>query len=189
MEERIKVGISACLLGRKVRYDGGHSLDYFLTKTLDRYIEWIPVCPETEAGLPVPREAMRLFGDVNSPRLKTIETNIDHTERLLSWTKKKLDELELKNLCGFVFKSRSPSSGMKGVKVYDDTGHSRPVGTGIFARAFMDRFPNLPVTDEEDLHDPVLRENFIEQILDYRLTNLNHVYGLEFARAFLRAAL
>lgn len=174
MEERIKVGISACLLGQKVRYDGGHSLDCFLTKTWGRYIEWTPVCPETEAGLPVPREPMRLFGDVNSPRLKTINTNIDHTERLLSWTQKRLDELELENLCGFVFKSRSPSSGMKGVKVYDDTGHSRPLGTGIFARAFMDRFPLLPVTDEEGLHDPVFREKFIERILDYHLTNLNN---------------
>ncbi len=174
MEERIKVGISACLLGRKVRYDGGHSLDCFLTKTLGRYIEWTPVCPETEAGLPVPREPMHLFGDVHSPRLKTVGTGIDHTERLLSWIQKRLDELEPENLCGFVFKSRSPSSGMKGVKVYDDTGHSRPLGTGIFARAFMDRFPLLPVTDEEGLHDPVFREKFIERILDYHLTNLNN---------------
>jgi uncharacterized protein YbgA (DUF1722 family)/uncharacterized protein YbbK (DUF523 family) len=164
MTEKIRLGISSCLLGEKVRYDGGHKLDHFLKETLGNYVEWVAVCPEVEYGLPVPRDAMRLEGDPTSPRLVTIRTRIDHTEGMLKWAVKKVRELDGMDLCGFVFKNRSPSSGMHGVKVYGPSGVPVRSGIGIFARTFMDQFPLLPVEDEGRLQDPSLRENFIERI-------------------------
>jgi uncharacterized protein YbgA (DUF1722 family)/uncharacterized protein YbbK (DUF523 family) len=161
---RPRVGISTCLLGENVRYNGGHARDRFLTDTFGEFVEWAPVCPEVECGLPVPREAMRLVGDPESPRLVTIDTKIDHTKRMQAWARKRVRELESEDLAGFIFKSRSPSSGMERVKVYDDRGMPRLVGVGLWARAFMDHFPLLPVEEEGRLHDPVLRENFIERI-------------------------
>ena len=162
--EKIKLGISACLLGEKVRYDGQHKLDRFLAGTLSEYVEWVPVCPEVGCGLPVPREAMHLAGNPESPRLVTVRSGIDHTERMLDWTKSKLEELEKEALCGFVFKSKSPSSGMTKVKVYNDNGMPSKTGVGLFAREFMKKFPLLPVEDEGRINDPILRENFIERI-------------------------
>jgi uncharacterized protein YbgA (DUF1722 family)/uncharacterized protein YbbK (DUF523 family) len=163
-ELKIRLGISSCLLGEKVRYDGGHQLDRFLRDTLGSYVEWVPVCPEVEAGLSTPREAMRLVGDVASPRLLTTRTKIDHTARMRNWARKRVMELETENLCGFVFKSKSPSSGMARVKVYNPKGMPEKKGVGMFARAFMDHYPLLPVEEEGRLHDPILRENFIERI-------------------------
>ena len=164
---KISLGISSCLLGNPVRYDGGHKLDHFLTDTLGQYVDWVPVCPEVECGLPVPREAMHLVGDPEEPRLVTIRTGADHTTRMKRWAKKRTGELEKEELCGFVFKSRSPSSGMRGVKIYNEAGGAYTTGSGIFAQAFMRRFPLLPVEDEGRLHDPALRENFIERIFVY----------------------
>lgn len=165
METPLKIGISACLVGHKVRYDGGHKLDPFLADTLGRFVVFVPVCPETECGLGVPREAMRLVGDPARPRLVTIRSGIDHTERMENWAARRVAELAKDGLCGFIFKSRSPSSGMERVKVYTDSGGA-PVktGVGLFAKAFMARFPLLPVEDEGRLHDPVLRENFITRL-------------------------
>jgi uncharacterized protein YbgA (DUF1722 family)/uncharacterized protein YbbK (DUF523 family) len=160
----MRIGISTCLLGENVRYDGGHKLDRYLRDLLGKYVDFVPVCPETESGLPVPREAMRLVGDALNPRLVSIDTRIDHTERLANWSRQKLDELENEKLCGFIFKSRSPSSGMERVKIYNEKGHPVPKGRGIFAGMFMDRFPLLPVEEDGRLHDPVLRENFITRI-------------------------
>jgi len=162
--DKIKLGISACLLGERVRYDGQHKLDRFLAGTLSEYVDWVPVCPEVGCGLPVPREAMHLAGDPASPRLVTVKTDIDHTQRMLKWTAAKLKDLEKEELCGFVFKSKSPSSGMVNVKIYDANGMPSRTGSGIFAREFMKRFPLLPVEDEGRINDPVLRENFIERI-------------------------
>lgn len=158
------MGISTCLLGERVRYDGGHKRDRYLTDVLGRYVEFIPVCPEQECGLPVPREAMQLVGDPGNPRLITVQTCIDHTERMVGFSMRKVRELEKEDLCGFIFKSRSPSSGMERIKVYDAKGVASNVGIGIFARIFMEHFPLLPVEDEEHLHDSGMRENFIERI-------------------------
>lgn len=167
MREKIRLGISSCLLGNRVRYDGQHKLDHFLVDVLGQYVEWVPVCPEVECGLPVPREAMRLVGDPEHPRLVTIKTRIDHTDRMLQWASRRARELDREDLCGFVFKSRSPSSGMKSVKVYNDDGMPSQTGVGLFAKAFMDRFPLLPVEDEGRLNDALLRENFIERIFAF----------------------
>ena len=162
--EKIRIGISECLLGHEVRYDGGHKHDRFLTDTLGRYVEYVPVCPEVEYGLSVPREAMRLEGDPRNPRLVTIRSRVDHTDGMLAYSNRRAAALESEDLCGFIFKSKSPSSGMERVKVY--TGGGMPVnkGVGLFAGVFMSRFPLVPVEEEGRLHDPVLRENFIERI-------------------------
>ena len=164
MVEKIKLGVSTCLLGQRVRYDGGHKHDRFITDTLGQYVEFCPVCPEVETGFPVPREALRLVGDPESPRLMTVKTKIDHTDEMKAWAAKKLAELEKEKLCGYIFKSKSPSSGMARVKVYTEEGMPYSTGSGIFARAFMDHFPLIPVEEEGRLHDPKLRENFIESI-------------------------
>jgi uncharacterized protein YbgA (DUF1722 family)/uncharacterized protein YbbK (DUF523 family) len=166
-EGRLRLGVSACLLGRKVRYDGGHKLDPFLVETLGAFVEYVPVCPEVEAGLGVPRERMHLEGDPDSPRLVTSLTGVDLTARMQAWAEKRLDELAGEELCGFIFKSASPSSGMERVKVATPKG---PVhrGRGLFAAAFMERFPLLPAEDDGRLHDPDLRENFIERVFTLR---------------------
>ncbi|MCU0614643.1 MAG: DUF523 and DUF1722 domain-containing protein [Desulfobacterales bacterium] len=164
MGDKIKIGVSACLLGHKVRFDGGHKHDRFITDTLGQYVEFCAVCPEVEVGFPVPRESLRLVGDPKNPRLKTTKTNVDHTDRMLNWARTRIKELENENLCGFIFKSKSPSSGMERVKVYSENGMPEKIGVGIFARAFMDHFPLIPVEEEGRLHDPKLRENFIESI-------------------------
>ena len=164
MEHRIRLGISTCLLGQKVRYDGGHKLERFLTDTLGQYVEYVPVCPEVECGFGIPREAFRLVGDPESPRLVTSRTHQDYTERMMQWAKRRVIELEGEGLCGFIFKSNSPSSGMERVKVYGEKGMPVKKGRGIFARIFIEYFPLIPVEDEGRLHDPRLRENFVERI-------------------------
>lgn len=162
--EKIRIGISSCLLGHPVRYDGGHKLDRFLRDTLGQYVDYVPVCPETECGMGVPRESMRLTGKSDAPRLVTHRSRVDKTDMMVRFAKKRVAELEAENLCGFIFKSDSPSSGMERVKVYDDKGMPAKTGVGIFARIFMEHFPLLPVEDEGRLHDALLRENFIERI-------------------------
>jgi uncharacterized protein YbgA (DUF1722 family)/uncharacterized protein YbbK (DUF523 family) len=168
LNEKIKLGISACLLGEKVRYDGTHQHDRFLTDTLGKYVEYVPVCPEVECGMPIPREALRLVGVPESPRLVTRKTHIDHTDQMLGWAAKRLAELEKEDLCGFIFKSRSPSSGMERVKVYSDKGMPVQKGVGVFARVFMKHFPLLPVEEDGRLHDLKIRENFIERIFSLK---------------------
>jgi uncharacterized protein YbgA (DUF1722 family)/uncharacterized protein YbbK (DUF523 family) len=164
MEKKIRIGISECLLGHQVRYDGGHKWDRFLTDTLGQYVEYVPVCPEVECGLGVPREAMRLVGNPESPRLVTVRTRQDLTEKMVAWARKRVKELENESLCGFIFKSDSPSSAMERVKVYNDKGIAVKKGKGIFARIFMEHFPLIPSEEDGRLHDQKLRENFIESI-------------------------
>ena len=164
MEESIKLGISTCLLGENVRYDGGHKLDRFLRDTLGQWVIYVPICPEVECGLPTPRESMHLEGDPRSPRLVTSRTRRDITDQMTGWARTRLRQIESEKLCGFIFKAHSPSSGMERVRVYDDKGMPRKVGVGIFARMFMEHFPLLPVEEEGRLSDAGLRENFIERI-------------------------
>jgi uncharacterized protein YbgA (DUF1722 family)/uncharacterized protein YbbK (DUF523 family) len=160
----VKIGVSSCLLGNNVRYDGANARDSYIVDIMGQFVDFYPVCPEVESGLPVPREPMRLEGDPEAPELITVETRVHQTDRMGRWSSAKLDDLEKKDLWAFVFKSRSPSSGMRKVKVYDEKGIPVRVGVGLFARAFMDRFPFIPVEDEETLRDPVVRENFIERV-------------------------
>lgn len=158
-----RVGISRCLLGDPVRYDGAHRRDDALLDALGPHVRWVPVCPEAESGLPVPRVALDLCGDAESPHLVS-KTGEDHTERMEGWIARRLPELGRESLCGFVFKCRSPSCGRHSVPVVDDCGTQRPVGVGMFARAFMARFPALPVADEEALRNPDARQEFMERV-------------------------
>lgn len=164
MNTKIRLGISSCLLGNSVRYDGGHKLDHFITETLGKHVEYVPVCPEVECGMPIPRESMRLEGDPELPRLVTTRTKIDKTDQMAGWAQRRVADLEKEELMGFIFKSDSPSSGMERVKVYNESGMASRKGIGLFARAFMEHFPLLPAEEEGRLHDPALRENFIERV-------------------------
>jgi uncharacterized protein YbbK (DUF523 family) len=161
---RIKIGISSCLLGEIVRYDGRNKRDDYIADTLGRFFQWVPICPEVGYGLPVPREAMHLVGNPISPRLVTIQTGIDHTEGMKKWAEERLNKLEQEGICGFIFKSKSPSSGLQDVEIYTESGAPGKKGVGIFAAAFMKRFPSVPVVDDDGLNNQVLRENFIEQV-------------------------
>lgn len=164
MRDDIKIGISACLLGEKVRYDGELKLDLFLRYTLGRYVRFIPVCPEAECGFGVPREACYLTGDPEAPRLVTIETKRDLTDRLTDWSLVKSQRLRGENLRAFIFKSRSPSCGLGDVKFRTLGGEWRRLGTGIFATVFQRHFPAIPVIDENALKDRFIRRDFIEKI-------------------------
>jgi uncharacterized protein YbgA (DUF1722 family) len=117
-----------------------------------------------ECGLPVPRETLRLVGDVQAPRLVTSRSGVDQTARMQTWVGQRLDRFDGQDLCGFIFKKDSPSSGLMRVKVYNEKGMPEKKGVGIFARAFTERFPRVPVEEDGRLHDPLLRENFIERI-------------------------
>ena len=164
MEKKAKIGISSCLLGYKLRWNAGHKLDRYLTDTVGQFVEYVPVCPEVEAGFGVPREPFCLFGDPENPRLITSKSKMDHTDQMIRWANKRVKELEKEDLCGFIFKKDSPSSGMVRVKVYNEKGMSERKGVGIFARVFMDHFPLIPVEDDGRLYNPAIRENFIERI-------------------------
>ena len=166
-EPVLRLGVSACLLGERVRYDGGHKLDRYLTGTLGQFFEWVPVCPEVEIGLPIPRESMRLVGDAEAPRLIAPKSGTDYTNQMKAWARGRLEELAAMNLCGFVAKKDSPSSGLFRVKVYNEHGMAQRNGTGIFPRELMNRFPLLPVEEEGRLNDMPLRENFIERVFAY----------------------
>lgn len=164
---RLRIGISQCLLGDNVRYDGGHKRNDFLIEALDRYVEWVPVCPEVEVGLGTPREPMRLVGDPQAPRLVTITTGLDHTATMNRYTRQRVRELEALNLSGFVFKSASPSCGTTGVALFNAQGIETPDGVGLFARAFMEHFPLMPVEEETRLHNPHILKNFLDRVLSY----------------------
>ncbi len=167
MDGKIRVGVSSCLLGNRVRYDGGHQRDRYITDVLADYFNFIPVCPEVECGLPVPRETMRLVGDAEHPRLITSKKGIDHTEKMIRYCTHKVQQLENENLSAFIFKKNSPSSGLHRVKVYGSSGQPQKKGRGLFAAAVVNRYPFLPVEEEGRLHDAPLRENFIEKVFCY----------------------
>jgi uncharacterized protein YbbK (DUF523 family) len=167
MQNPIKIGVSACLLGEKVRYDGGHKHDQYITDRLGKLFAFVPVCPEVEAGMTIPREAMRLEGDPSAPRLMTRVSRIDKTEQMLSFCTSKLEELENAGLSGFIFKKGSPSSGLFEVNIYDAQGDWTGSGSGLFAAAVARRFPLLPMTEDEQLYEAKVRENFIERVFSY----------------------
>ncbi|MCG3175250.1 MAG: hypothetical protein MOGMAGMI_00172 [Candidatus Omnitrophica bacterium] len=168
MSAKPRIGISSCLLGQKVRYDGQHKHDAYLTKTLGPFVEWVAVCPEVEAGMGVPRPTVRLVGDAASPRMVEESSGRDWTETMTRWAAARVSELARMDLSGYVLKKDSPSCGMERVRVYARAGTApRREGRGLFAAALMDRLPLLPVEEEGRLNDPPLRENFIERVFAY----------------------
>ncbi len=167
-EAPIRIGVSACLLGQAVRFDGGHKRDTFLTDLFGRYIEWVPVCPEVELGLGIPRPTLRLERKEGAIRLLMPKTGDDHTGAMRVYARRRLAQLAAEDLCGYVLKKDSPSCGMERVKVYEGAGAPARSGRGVFAEALLERFPHLPVEEEGRLNDPRLRENFIERVFAYR---------------------
>ena len=164
----LRIGISSCLLGDEVRFDGGHKRDLFLTGTLAPCVEWVRVCPEVEVGMGVPREPVRLVNIGGDTRMITTRTSIDHTDSMRAYAARRTKELESLGLRGYVLKKDSPSCGMERVKVYARDGNA-PVrsGVGLYAAVLKQRFPELPIEEEGRLQDPVLRENFIERVFAY----------------------
>jgi uncharacterized protein YbbK (DUF523 family) len=164
----IRIGVSSCLLGEPVRYDGGHKHDACITGVLGDFFTFVPVCPEVGCGLTVPREAMRLEGDPACPQLLTRTCRLDLTDRMRDYCRKRVVELEQEGLSGFIFKKGSPSCGLHRVTVHDDRGIPAGYGRGLFAAAVTERFPYLPAEEEGGLHEPALRENFIERVMESR---------------------
>ena len=164
----IRIGISSCLLGQKVRYDGGHKRDAFLVETFGRFVEWVPVCPEVEMGLGTPRETLRLVRIGGNTRMLMPKTGTDHTQAMNAFAERRVRDLGQEDLCGYILKKDSPTCGMERVRVFDAHGVPAKSGRGLFAEALLRYFPNLPVEEEGRLSDPRLRENFIERVFAYR---------------------
>jgi uncharacterized protein YbgA (DUF1722 family)/uncharacterized protein YbbK (DUF523 family) len=166
-EKKMRLGISSCLLGDLVRFDGGHKRDGFLVEVLGEYVEWVRICPEVEIGLGTPRESIRLVADGERVRLVGIRSGADHTERMTAYASRKADEIASIGLRGFVLKKDSPSCGMERLRVYDRNDVPAKDGVGLFAAALLSRNPLLPVEEEGRLRDPRLRENFVTRIFCY----------------------
>jgi len=164
----IRIGISSCLLGEQVRYDGGHKHDRFLTDTLGQYFEWVPVCPEVELGLGIPRETIRLMQIDGGVGLVMQKSGRDLTEEMRDYARERVRQLPKEDLCGYILKSDSPSCGMLRVRVYAASGMPTRNGTGFFARELLEYYPDLPIEEEGRLSDPRLRENWIERVFAYR---------------------
>lgn len=167
MTEPIKVGVSACLLGEYVRYDGGCKYDLNITETLGAYFTLVPVCPEVGCGMSIPREVMRLEGDPVAPRLMTCHTRKDMSEQMRLYCSAKIEELKSMNLGGFVFKERSPSCGLTSVPIHG-SGASEMYSVGLFANVVARCFQLMPMEEAERLKNPLVLENFVERIFQYR---------------------
>ena len=168
----IRIGISSCLLGEKVRFDAGHKKDVYLTDVLGKYFEWVPVCPELETGMGVPRESVHLAGKPDSPRMVGVKTGNDWTERMETFSSKRVAQLAKSELSGYILKSKSPSCGMERIRIYTDKGMPGGNGTGLFAAALLKAFPLLPVEEEGRLNDAGLRDNFIVRVFSYHRLQL-----------------
>jgi uncharacterized protein YbgA (DUF1722 family)/uncharacterized protein YbbK (DUF523 family) len=176
----IRVGVSTCLLGREVRYDGGHKRDRWVTDTLSQFISFVPVCPELEVGMGVPRPAVHLEGDPDNPRMVSRDGDQDWTDRMNRYSQERVRRRDLADLCGYILKSRSPSCGMERVKVKVTAEASERTGIGLYARALLARFPHLPIEEEGRLNDPVLRDNFVVRLFAYH--RLQQLYRQRFSR-------
>jgi len=165
MKEKIKIGMSSCLLGEEVRWDGDHKYDQYVRDVLGSYFDYVSICPEVDVGMGVPRETVALYGTLENPKMITKRSKTDWKDRI--------HELTKENLCGYVFKSKSPSCGIGKVPIYSEFGSSRMRhGSGMFASSFVKVFPLVPVEDEGRLHDPVIRENFIVRIFCFHRLQL-----------------
>jgi len=172
---RPRLGISSCLLGEPVRFDGGHKRDAFLVDVLGRFVEWVPVCPELEMGLGAPRPSLRLVTTGDGLRLLAPATGGDHTEGMRRFAEQRLEELASADLCGYVLKRASPTCGMERVKIYDAAGNLHQPGRGLFAAALLERFPELPVEEEGRLSNPRLRDHFLQRV--FALHRLKHLFA------------
>lgn len=167
-DDEIRIGVSSCLLGNEVRYDGGHKRDAFLVQTFGPHVRWVPVCPEIEIGLGVPRPTLRLQRETDGVRLRMPSTGADYTSTMRHYAEHRVAALAGLDLCGYIVKKDSPSCGRERVKVYDGPGPARRDGRGLFTEVLLRRLPLLPVEEEGRLNDPRLRESFVERVFAYR---------------------
>ncbi len=167
MTKAIRIGVSSCLLGENVRYDGGNRLNSFVAETLARKFEIVPVCPESELGMGVPRETVDLHGSIAAPAMIGTHSRKDWTRPMNNWAQRRISELAELNLCGFVFKKGSPSCGVFRVPVIQENKESLLEGRGLFAMAFMEANPEMPVEDELRLEDPSVQEKFLERVYSF----------------------
>lgn len=165
--EKIRIGISTCLLGQNVRFDGGHKRQRFITDVLDEYFSWVPVCPEIEVGMGVPRESVRLVRDGKDVRMVAPKSGRDWTHDMCQYNAKRLEALRQQRLRGYILKKDSPTCGMERVRIYDQNHVPSSNGVGLYAGALMSAYPRLPVEEEGRLQDPALRENFITRVFAY----------------------
>lgn len=164
--EKIQVGISSCLLGQEVRFDGGHKRDSYVTGTLSSYFDFVPFCPEAAVGLGIPRQPIRLVRRGEEVRAVGVKTpELDPTDDLAAFATRTAGQLG--HISGYILKKASPSCGMERVKVYNEKGMPERDGVGIYAEVLMKTLPLLPVEEEGRLGDAVLRENFIERVFVY----------------------
>ncbi|MBL8024595.1 MAG: DUF1722 domain-containing protein [Elusimicrobia bacterium] len=175
MTDSLRVGVSSCLLGQKVRYDGGHKRDSFIADQLARFVEFVPVCPELEIGLGSPRDSIHLTQTQGKIRLVNPKTHQDLTDTMSRWSADRLSQLEKQSLSGFILKKDSPSCGMQRVRVHQEGKPPTKDGVGLFAQRLLERWPLLPVEEEGRLNDARLRENFIERVFAYH--RMVHFFG------------
>ena len=168
MNNKIKIGVSSCLIGEKVRWNGDHKQDRYVKDTLAKFFEYVSVCPEVEVGMGTPRETVALHGTLENPQMLGKKTRTNWTGRMKRYSKDRIKDLSKDDLCGFIFKSKSPSCGLGRIPVYDelDKNKTRP-GNGLFANAFIKANPFVPTEDEGRLRDPKIRENFIVRVFCY----------------------
>ncbi len=168
MKNKIKIGVSSCLIGEKVRWNGDHKQNRYVRDVLGGHFEYVPVCPEVEAGMGVPRETVALYGEIENPRMISKKTQVDWTDRMNRYTTERLKQLSGENICGYVFKSKSPSCGLGRVPVYREFGsdYARHRG-GLFYSAYNKAFPLIPTEDEGRLNDAKIRENFIVRVFSF----------------------
>ena len=174
MSNKIKIGVSSCLIGEKVRWNGDHKQNHFVREVLAKYFEYVSVCPEMEVGMGVPRETVALYGNLEKSRMISKKTQTDWTRPMKNYIKDRLKSLTHDDLCGYIFKSKSPSCGLGRIPVYSEFGSNKVRhGSGMFAQAFTKAFPIVPTEDEGRLNDPRIRENFIVKVFSfYRLQAL-----------------
>ena len=185
VDNPILVGISTCLLGQKVRFDAGHKRDRYITDILGEFFRFVPVCPEVEVGMGVPRESVRLEGPVENPRMVGTKTREDWTGRMNDYSGSRVRQRDLKDISGYILKKDSPSCGMERVRVYNEKGMADRKGVGLYTAALMKQFPLLPIEEEGRLNDARLRENFIVRVFAYR--RLQELFGTGFTRGKLVA--
>ena len=180
MKNKIKIGVSSCLIGEKVRWNGDHKQNHFVREILANYFEYVSVCPEMEVGMGVPRETVALYGNLEKSRMISKKTQTDWTKPMEYYIKDRISSLEHENLCGYIFKSKSPSCGLGRVPVYAEFGsHRVRHGAGLFAKAFTNKFPLVPTEDEGRLNDPMIRENFIVKVFSF--SRLKDLFKINFS--------
>lgn len=166
----VRIGVSRCLLGDEVRYDAREQRDHFIADTLGAHFAWVPVCPEVEIGLGVPRPKIQLQRVAKSGDLRLVMPGGDRdlTAKMLAHARRCVRRLEKEGVDGCLLKSRSPSCGLSRVKVYSRNGNMQRAGVGLFAKTIQEMLPELPVEEDDRMHDPVVRDNWIERVFAYR---------------------